>query len=243
MKNRKYSNSILKSLEEETKLLNFHLNKAKLEHSLNLRTLKLLNFELKALVKNLPKYNFLPKISNGTSLLVGEGNLSFTISLIDKLQQLPNLITSTYENYCDLPDTAKLNSTFLKNIGIKTLHDIDATKLHKIFNQQFFNTIIFQFPHSGSREGINGVNSNYVLVKDFIISASQILKNNGSIIITTVDNDFYKNTFQFDKLTEELTISKSTKYKFDPKDYPGYKHTMTHQEGSGIKDYNNPNYA
>ena len=114
MKNRKYSNSILKSLEEETKLLNFHLNKVKLEHSLNLRTLKLLNFELKALVKNLPKYNFLPKISNGTSLLVGEGNLSFTISLIDKLQQLPNLITSTYENYCDLPDTAKLNSTFLK---------------------------------------------------------------------------------------------------------------------------------
>ena len=36
---------------------------------------------------------------------------------------------------------------------------------------------------------------------------------------------------------KKLGISQPTKYKFNPKDYPEYEHTMTHQEESGIEDY------
>ncbi len=28
------------------------------------------------------------------------------------------------------------------------------------------------------------------------------------------------------------------KHKFDPRDYPEYEHTMTHQDESGIENYN-----
>ncbi|WP_375326577.1 hypothetical protein [Candidatus Tisiphia endosymbiont of Nemotelus uliginosus] len=58
------------------------------------------------------------------------------------------------------------------------------------------------------------------------------------ILITIVDNDFYNGVFQFEKLSEQLNIPKPTKYKFDPRDYPEYEHTMTHQGESGIENYN-----
>ncbi|MCZ6910000.1 MAG: DUF2431 domain-containing protein, partial [Rickettsia endosymbiont of Ixodes persulcatus] len=53
------------------------------------------------------KYNFIPRINSGDSLLVGEGNLSFSVSLMKKLQQLPRCITSTYEDYNDLKQFLK----------------------------------------------------------------------------------------------------------------------------------------
>lgn len=59
----------------------------------------------------------------------------------------------------------------------------------------------------------------------------------GVVLITIVDSDFYNNMFRFDELAEELGISKPVNYKFDPKDYPEYEHTMTHQEENGIDDY------
>lgn len=64
-----------------------------------------------------------------------------------------------------------------------------------------------------------------------------ILKESGIILITIVDSDFYNNIFLFDALSQELGMQKPIKYKFDPEDYPGYEHTMTHQEESGIKGY------
>lgn len=150
---------------------------------------------------------------------------------------MPNLIASTYEDYSALSEYTKLNIKLLKQAGVKILHELDATELHQNFYSNAFDTIIFQFPHSGSREGINGVNANYVLVRNFIISASHILKRDGVVLITVVDSDFYNNMFRFDELAEELGISLPTKYKFDPKDYPEYEHTITHQDESGIYDY------
>ena len=64
-----------------------------------------------------------------------------------------------------------------------------------------------------------------------------ILKRGGVVLITIVDSDFYNNMFRFDELAEELRISQPVKHKFDPKDYPEYEHTITHQDESGIDDY------
>lgn len=57
------------------------------------------------------------------------------------------------------------------------------------------------------------------------------------ILITIVDTDFYHNIFRFDELAKELKIKLPNKYKFEPGDYQGYIHTMTHQEQSGIDNY------
>lgn len=157
--------------------------------------------------------------------------------MVKKLQLLPNFIASTYEDYSELSEYAEFNAKLLKQAGIKVMHGLDATDLHNNFYSNTFDTVIFQFPHFGSREGINGVNANYVLVKKFITSASYILKRDGVVLITMVDSHFYNNMFRFDELAEELRISPPTQYKFNPKDYPEYEHTMTHQDESGIDDY------
>jgi hypothetical protein len=227
----------LKILELRTKVLDLNLKQIEQGYYSKAKELRALDHELYTLYKSITKYDFISKIKEGNTLLVGEGNLSFTISLVKKLQLLPNIIASTYEDYSELSEYAKFNAKLLKQAGIKVLHGLDGTKLHKNFYSHAFDAIIFQFPHSDSREGINGVNANYVLVRNFIISASHILKRDGVILITVVDSDFYNNMFRFDKLAKEFRISLPTKYKFNPKDYPEYEHTMTHQDESGIDDY------
>lgn len=159
----------LQILELRTKVFDLNLKQIEQGYYSKVKELRALGHELYILYKSITKYDFISKIKEGNTLLVGEGNLSFTNSV--------------------------------------------------------------------SREGINGVNANYVLVRNFIISASHILKRNRVVLITAVDSDFYNNMFRFDELAEELRINLPTKYKFDPKDYPEYEHTMTHQEESGIDDY------
>jgi len=226
-----------KILELQTNVLSLKLQQIKLGDYQYNKELKAVDSKLWMLMKSITKYDFISCINSSDSLLVGEGNLSFTISLMKKLQQLPRCITSTYEDYDDLSEAAKLNVSSLRKFGVNVLHNIDATKLHKTFNQNSFNTIIFQFPHSGTREQIEGLNPNYVLVRNFIISASYVLKERGVILITIVDNDFYNSVFRFEELSQELRISKPIKYKFDPRDYPEYIHTMTHQDESAIENY------
>lgn len=168
------------------------------------------------------KYDFISAIKSGNTLLIGAGNFTFTISLMKKLQSLPNLITSTYEGYSELSEYGKL----LKQAEIKVLHGIDATESCKNFYSNAFDIIIFQFPPSGRREGINEVNANYVLVKKFIISASSILTRDGSILITRVHSNFYNNMFRCDDLAAELGISLPIKYKLSPKYYLEYEHSL-----------------
>lgn len=237
MINKKDMNCHLKILELRIKVFDLNLNQIEQGYCGQIKELRALDRKLCTLYKSITKYDFVSKIKGGSTLLVGEGNLSFTISLVKKLQLLPNLITSTYEDSSELSEYTESNAKVLKQARIKVLHGLDATKLHKNFYSNAFDTIIFQFPHSGSREGINGMNANYLLVKKFIISASYILKTDGAILITIVDSDFYNNMFRFDQLAEELGISHPVKYTFDPKDYPEYEHTMTHQDESGIDDY------
>lgn len=235
--NQKDMECVIKILELRTKTLDMY-NKCLISGIYKPREdLVSLDHELFLLMKYMTKYDFVNRINSGVSLLIGEGNLSFTISLIKKLQNLSNLISSTYEVYNELSDIGKVNSKLLSQAGVKVMHSLDAGLLDKVFKQKIFDTIIFQFPHSGSREAIQGLNPNYVLVRDFIVSASCVLKRNGVILITIVDTDFYNNMFRFDELSQLLSISKPIKYKFDPSDYPSYTHTMTHEEESGIENY------
>lgn len=237
MINNEYMHCDLQILELRIKAFDLNLNQIEQVYCGQIKEFRDLDHKLDVLYKSITKYDLLSKIKGGHALLIGERNFCFTISLIKKLQALPNLITSTYEDSSELSEYTEFKAKVLKQAGIKVFHGLDATELHKNFYSNAFDTIIFQFPHSGSREGINEINANYVLVKKFITSASYILKTAGAILITIVDSDFYNNIFRFDELAEELGISHPVKYTFDPNDYPEYEHTMTHQEESGIDDY------
>lgn len=194
--------------------------------------------EVLLLIKSIKEYNFVERVSIGKTLLVGEGNFSFTCALVKQCSKIPtSLIASTYEKVSELSDSAGYNAELLENIGIKIIYGLDGTKLHESFGANSFDTIIFGFPHSGSREGVDGKNPNYLLVHNFIKSSMQILEKNSVILITIVDNDFYNNMFQFDEISEKLGIPAPIKHKFNPKSYPGYKHSMTNSDESAITQY------
>ena len=156
--------------------------------------------ELSLISKSLIKYDFIKRISCGSTLLVGEGNLSFACVLAERIQYLNKMITSTYEKYSELSDDAKHNVRILNDINMHILYGLDGTKLHKVFSTLSLDTIIFQFPHSGSREPIKGQNPNYVLVHDFLSSSLSVLKKDGVVLITVVDSDYYDNMFKFEEL-------------------------------------------
>ncbi len=208
-----------------------------LSMGLPISELKVIDDNLALLFKSLIQYNFYQALSNGESLLVGEGNLSFVLSLVLKLKNNYNIIASTFENQDELTDLAKKNAKHLRKLGVNVVHGIDATKLNHAFKNTKFDKIIFQFLNVGSREPIDGQNPNYVLVKEFLEEACANLAIGGSILISAVDNDHYNNIFKFEELALVLGFKKPAKYKFNPRAYPSYQHTMTHQEGNAIDQY------
>ena len=71
----------LKILELRTKLFDLNRKQIKQVYYSKAQELKALDRDLCILYKSITKYDFLSKITAGNTLLVGEGNLSFTISL------------------------------------------------------------------------------------------------------------------------------------------------------------------
>lgn len=91
-------------------------------------------------------------------------------------------------------------------MGVSILNGVDATHLDKMFPQQQFDTIIFQFPNAGSREPNRGHNPNFVLVRRFLKQAIEFLRHNGEIIISVVDNPYYEGRFRIDEAAEYAGI-------------------------------------
>ena len=228
----------LKILELRVKLLEICVICAKRGLNLQKQLICDISQELTLVLKRDIKYDFDKRIATGSTLLVGEGNLSFTCALVRKVQHPNSIIASVYEEYSELSDEAKQNVQILKDIKLQILYGLDGKKLHKTFSTLSLDTIIFQFPHTGSRESINGENPNYALARDFLCSAFCVLKKEGVVLITVVDSDYYDNMFKLEALAVLVGFKKPTKYNFNPLDYLGYEHTMTHQDESALKDYN-----
>lgn len=162
-------------------------------------------------------FDFVAQVAKGKTLLVGEGNLSFSLSLAKKQRIIPtNILASTYEKERELSPEAKANAAALTRRGAKVIHGVDSAKIAGIFSGQKFETIIFQFPHTGSREPINGRNPNFILVRDFLRSAGRLLTHSGVVLISTVDSPHYRGAFQFEEAAKEAGFSEPESYPFKP---------------------------
>lgn len=154
------------------------------------------------------KFDFHSELVLSQTLLVGEGNLSFTLSLVNHCNISPeNLVATTFENPFELSDFAINIAQKLGNSGAEVLHNIDATKLDSYFSSNDFDNIIFQFPNVGSRESEEGHNPNHILLRDFLISSKKILKPNGQVIVTLVDSPYYDGAFQVDLAAEQANYN------------------------------------
>lgn len=184
------------------------------------------------------KFDFIGAIAEGRTLLVGEGNVSFALALAKNSRVSANrLVASVYQRRDELTDDAISNMDDLKSLGATVLLGVDATALQASLGSWLFDTIVFQFPHTGSREPVQGHNPNFILVRDFLKSASGQLRIGGQVLITAVDSPHYQGAFQFDEAAKIAGFALPESYTFDPNAFPGYEHTMTHQSGSALEEH------
>lgn len=184
------------------------------------------------------KFDFAAEVSKGRTLLVGEGNFSFALSLAKKPQIAANkLVATTFENEANLSEEVITNVKKLKAMGAMVLYGVDATKLSAVFGSWVFDNIIFQFPHAGSRDAIEGHNPNFILVRDFLMSAKSQLQRGGQVLISVVDTPHYRGAFQFEEAAIIAGFKPPETYKFDPNSFPEYEHIMTHQNASALDNH------
>lgn len=169
---------------------------------------------------------------------MGEGNLSFALSLAQRPQIFPGrLFATTLEIRDELSPEAIKNAQALKAKGATVLHGVDATNLSNTFGSWLFDNIVFQFPHAGYRGSEEGRNPNFILVREFLASAFSQLYRDGKVLVSAANTPHYRGAFQFEEAAESAGFRSPEVYKFDPSQFPEYEHTMTHQSGSALENH------
>jgi len=147
------------------------------------------------------------------------------------------LVPTVFEMEEEIDEVTRANAHKLEMQGITPHYGVNSKKLSTRFNPKSFDTIIFQFPHSGSRDPKYNRNPNFVMIRKFLKEASLILKPNGTAMITTVNSAHYEGAFQFQEAAEASEFSAPESYRFDPKVFKGYSHVNTHDDESGVKNH------
>jgi 25S rRNA (uracil2634-N3)-methyltransferase len=107
-----------------------------------------------------PRRSTIPFKASDRILLIGEGNFSFAVALLQHpptpLDYLPsaNVVATTYdaeeECYTKYPD-AEQNVRVLREKGSRVLFNVDATRLERTsaLKGKTFDRIVWNFPHAG----------------------------------------------------------------------------------------------
>jgi 25S rRNA (uracil2634-N3)-methyltransferase len=188
--------------------------------------------------QNVRQNHIVYRALNCKTLLLGEGNFSFTSSIVFDHHAPPMMITSTiYESIRDISDDSRDDAQKLFKMGVNILENVDATRLDLTFPYQKFDTIIFQFPNAGSREPNRGHNPNFILVRRFLKSALERIRQDGEIIISVVNSPYYEGRFRMDEAAEYAGITNFFAIPFSPGDFPSYSHVNTNDEDSALKEH------
>ena len=176
-------------------------------------------------------YRYKLEFHDDVILLLGEGNFSFSQSLVNKLLVDPSKCTSTnydskeitFQKYND----ASCNVNLLMDMGVTVLFNIDCTNL-KQFRKQRFTKIIFNFPHVGLgiKNQDENILQNQILITKFFGQAKKILEIGGQIIITIKGGKPY-DLWNVKQLGKDSGLKLVRSMEFCPSDYPGYVHRRT----------------
>ncbi len=186
------------------------------------------------LAKSNQVFDFVNAVTNDRTLFVGEGNFSFCLSITGQIRNPHNMVTTINEAQNKFSDLTKQNIKSLQRLGIKVFCKTDATRINNDFMGQIFQNIIFQFPHTGNREPIEGRNPNFILLRDFLKSAKPLLSYGGKVIVSMVDSPYYRGAFQLEEAGTEAKYKRYSIYKFNPLLFLNYIHTMTNEDESAI---------
>lgn len=183
-------------------------------------------------------FDFVQTVSQGRTLFLGEGNLSFSLALAKlKPTAAQNFTATTFEPARRLPSAALLNASQLARMGAKVLYGIDATQLQTHFGATKFHAIIFNFPNVARRTPIYGRNPNHILARKFLRSAAGQLVHGGLVVMAVVDSSFYAGAFGLPAAARFAGLGEPEIHEFKPSRFPGYVHANTLGGRSALTKY------
>lgn len=191
-----------------------------------------------SLGKKRTPFDFGGAADKGRMLLVGEGNFSFSLSLVLQTpRSARNVHATAFEKLSEVSDKTLETSRELAKLGAVVAFDVDGTKLDQKFPSGFFKTVAFQFPNAGSRDSADGFTSNHRLVLNFLCAASKVLAVGGQIIITIVDNNYYHGVFDLRRAADIAGFKVESAYPFYRSHFPAYQHSNTKPTISALQSY------
>ncbi|WBW74867.1 ribosome biogenesis protein Bmt5 [Schizosaccharomyces osmophilus] len=183
---------------------------------------------------------------NHRFLLIGEGNFSFAASLQKHhLDDEAALLATCYDSKADVelkyPDSSGYIEQVLQSGG-EIIYDVDATRLkqnRKLRNRQF-DTILWNFPHSGKgiKDQDRNILDNQKMLLEFFKQSKEFLSENGVIVITLAETKPY-NMWNLKGLAKEAGFISLMTEPFDSSCYPEYSHRRTIGWKEGISEKSN----
>ena len=134
-------------------------------------------------------------------LVVGDGDLSFSLSLV--LATGGSNVTATtfdtrpelYDKYASAPATVRS----LQQAGATVLHGIDATKLDEYeWDGEKFDRIVFNFPHVGGATK-EDLLRNQALLREFFSSSKEILSGSSAEVHVSLRTTVFYNSWDIKK--------------------------------------------
>ncbi|XP_070551642.1 ferredoxin-fold anticodon-binding domain-containing protein 1-like [Ptychodera flava] len=170
---------------------------------------------------------------SGKILMLGEGDFSFSKSLLRYVNNPRDVIATTYETEETLQKhkNAAGNVDELQHKGVTVLYNVDATSLANSAGLKGlkFMYIIFNFPHVGGKASVG---QNRKLLKAVFLSCADFLHHEGEIHITLCGGQGgtpadkpqrqWGNSWQVVAMAAYAGLILSSTATFDPVNYPEY---------------------
>lgn len=173
-----------------------------------------------------------PQEGNKT-LLLGEGDFSFALSLVKQIGG-QKVVATSYDSQEEVENKynkASQNISELKKQNATIEHRVDAKNLQQSEHRHCQN-IVFNFPFI-PEEKRGKTEKNKALLNGFFESASRLLITDGRVFLSLA-SDYYVNRWKPDSIAKEHGFNKEKQLVFQPKNFPGYEHRMTVEDkGAG----------
>ena len=183
-------------------------------------------------------FPFQEAVTKGRTLLVGEGNFSFTEALVRLVPQSSRMMTSTcWEPWNEIPPVTADRMQRLARAGLRVAAGVDARSLELQYRLFEFDLISFLFPNTGTRGGSGNKTDNHQLASAFLASAKRCLQRTGLVVITLVDSAHWRGAFDIEGAAARTGMQLLGQMPFFPSQFPGYEHSNTIGGPSALRGY------